>query len=44
MFIELITIVACTIAIYQASRGTTSQSAKIAIYALISCPLILVLL
>lgn len=41
MFIELIAVIACAGAIYQASRGTTSLSAKIGMVGLISCTLIL---
>ncbi len=43
MFIELITIIACIAAVLQARKGTDSPSAKIGMYSLISCTLILVL-
>jgi hypothetical protein len=43
MFIEFITLAACAGAVFQASRGTTSTSAKIGMYGLISCTLVLVL-
>lgn len=43
MFIEVITLAACAGAIYQASRGTTSLSAKVGMYGLIGCTVILVL-
>lgn len=44
MFIEVVTLAACAGAGYQAYRGTTSSSAKIGMFALIGCTIVLVLL
>ena len=42
MFFEIITIAACTGAIYRAHQGTNSPSAKIGMYGLIANLIILV--
>ncbi len=43
MFFSVVAVVICGVAGFQAHKGTTNMAAKLAVYGLLSCILILVL-